>query len=378
MIMKLRKPETIVFLLALIFYAATMFPESPYNEQVRQAYAFLHGHVQIDAPNSFLEHAQVGPYSYALHPPLAPILLMPFVAIWGMSTNQTMCSVLIAAVGVVLAWTLFKRLELPTEQCVWLTVFFGIGTIFWYEGTIGTTWALPIVTCAVFLLAMLIELFGANRPLWIGIWGALACLARYDAALAMPVIALLSMRKGRTISEMLWIAPAYLVVGVFFVWLNEVRYNNFFDQGLEYIPNVEHGHWSGVQYLPGNLYTLLFMSPKVDGTFPYLHPSFAGQALTLTSPAFVLALRPSFKRLEVVAMGLCAVLISIPSLVHSTNGFSQFGARFYIQAYPFLLAMLAMGMPPKTDQLTKILIVVSVILVAFGVWHVHEWGLAGP
>src|SRR5271156_5753252 len=112
-----------------------------------------------------------------------------------MSTNQTMCSVLIAAIGVMLAWTLFKRFELPTEQCVWLTVFFGIGTIFWYEGTIGTTWALPIVTCAVFLLAMLIELFGANRPLWIGIWGALACLARYDAALAMPVIALLSLRK---------------------------------------------------------------------------------------------------------------------------------------------------------------------------------------
>ncbi len=378
MTIKLRKSETIVFLLALILYAATMFPESPYNEQVRQAYAFLHGHIQIDAPNSFLEHAQVGPYSYALHPPLAPILLTPFVAIWGMSTNQTMCSVLIAALGVMLAWTLFKRLDLATEQCVWLTFFFGMGTIFWYEGTIGTTWAVPIVACAVFLLAMLIELFGPNRPLWIGIWGALACLTRYDAVLAMPVIALLSWSKGRTISEMLWIAPAFLAVGVFFVWLNEVRYNSFFDQGLEYIPNVPHGHWSGIQYLPGNLYTLLFMAPKVDGTFPYLHPVFAGQALTLTSPGFVLALRPSFKRLEVAAMGLCAVLISIPSLVHSTNGFSQFGARFYIQAYPFLLAMMAMGMPRRTDQLCKILICISIFLIAFGVWHIHVWGLTGP
>src|SRR5260370_12401079 len=203
MTIKLRKSETIVFLLALILYAATMFPESPYNEQVRQAYAFLHGHIQIDAPNSFLEHAQVGPYSYALHPPLAPILLTPFVAIWGMSTNQTMCSVLIAALGVMLAWTLFKRLDLATEQCVWLTFFFGMGTIFWYEGTIGTTWAVPIVACAVFLLAMLIELFGPNRPLWIGIWGALACLTRYDAVLAMPVIALLSWATGRTMRGML-------------------------------------------------------------------------------------------------------------------------------------------------------------------------------
>ena len=47
MLLRLRRGETIVFLLALVFYAATMFPESPYNEQVRQAYAFLHGHVQM-------------------------------------------------------------------------------------------------------------------------------------------------------------------------------------------------------------------------------------------------------------------------------------------------------------------------------------------
>ena len=40
--------------------------------------------------------------------------------------------------------------------------------------------------------------------------------------------------------------------------------------------------------------------------------------------------------------------------------------------------MMAMGMPRKTDQLTKILICVSIFLVAFGVWHVHIWGLAGP
>jgi hypothetical protein len=377
MIMRLRRSETIVFVLALIFYAATMFPESPYNEQVRQSYAFLHGHLQIDAPG-YLEHAQVGPHSYALHPPLTAILLMPFVAIWGLNTNQTMFAVLIGAVGVMMAWVLLNRLELPTEECVWLTVFFGVGTIFWYYAATGTSWPTPTITSVVFVLGTLAEIFGENRPLWVGIWGALACLARYEAVLTMPVIAFLSWHKGRKISEMLWIAPAFLVAGAFVTWFNEVRYHSLFDQGLKYIPNVDHGHWFGIQYVPGNLYTVLFMGPKLDGTFPYFHPSFAGQALIFTSPAFVLALRPSFKRVEVAALGLCALLVSIPFLLVSTNGFAQFGARFYIQTYPFLLAMMAMGMPPKTDQLTKILIVVSVILVAFGVWQVYEWGLAGP
>ena len=377
MLMRLRRPETIVFVLALVFYAATMFPETPYNEQVRQSYAFLHGHVQIDAPG-YLEHSQVGPYSYALHPPLTAILLMPFAAIWGLDTNQTMFAVLIGAVGVMMAWVLLNRLELPTEECVWLTFFFGAGTIFWYYAATGTSWPLPTVTSVVFMLGTLAEIFGENRPLRVGIWGALTCLARNEAVLAMPVIAFLSWHKGRKISEMLWIAPAFLVAGAFIIWFNEVRYHSLFDQGLNHIPNVGHGNWFGFQYIPGNLNTVLFMGPKVDGTFPYFHPSFAGQALIFTSPAFVLALRASFKRAEIVALGLGALLVSTPFLLVSTNGFSQFGARFYMQTYPFLLAMMAMGMPPKTDQLTKVLVVVSVILVAFGVWHVHEWGLAGP
>ena len=116
----------------------------------------------------------------------------------------------------------------------------------------------------------------------------------------------------------------------------------------------------------------------MDQTFPYLHPVFSGQALTLTSPAFVLALRASFKRLEVVAMALAAALISIPSLVCYANGFAQFGTRHYIPAFPFLLVMMAIGMPRRTDQLTRILICVSIFLVGFGVWHIHVWGLGGP
>jgi len=115
-----------VFVRFLAFYSITAGSDvSPYDAHVRQAFAFIHGHTYIDAPN-YIEHAQVGPYSYQLHPILPAILLMPFVAIWGLNTNQTMFAVLIGAVGVMMAWVLLNRLELPTEECVWLTVFFGV------------------------------------------------------------------------------------------------------------------------------------------------------------------------------------------------------------------------------------------------------------
>src|SRR5208282_2866374 len=213
----LLRSESIVFFLALMIYGATSFDQSPFNEQVRQAFAFIHGHITIDAPQSFLEHAQVGGYSYALHPPLPAFLLMPFVAIWGMGTNQTMFSVLIGAINVMLTWMLLFRLN--SKSRIWLTLFFGFGTIVWYETAVGTTWALPMTTAVMFELLTLIELFGEARPLWVGIFAALAALARYEVALAAPIYAFMLWRKERPI---LWMLPGFLAVGAIYAGLNEV------------------------------------------------------------------------------------------------------------------------------------------------------------
>ncbi|MDO8432174.1 MAG: hypothetical protein Q7S58_07155 [Candidatus Binatus sp.] len=356
-------------------YAVSMFPPTPFNEQVRQAVAFIHGHTYIDAPNSFLEHAQVGAYSYALHPPLPAILLMPFTAIWGMDTNQTEFSVLVGAIDVVLAWILLGRLKVSLNPRVWLTFFFAMGNVLWYETVVGTTWALPMNTALIFQLASLIELFGEARPVRLGIFAGLASLGRYDLALAAPIYALLAWKKGRTFTELLGMIPGFLAVGVIFVGLNEARYGSFFDQGVM-ITGPKGAPVFAFQYLPGNLYTLFFMAPTVDGRFPYIHPVFAGQALTTTSPAFVLALRPSFRRLTISTMFVASVLVSIPSLLCYANGFAQFGTRHYIPAFPFLLVMMALGMRDRTDQLARILITASIIIIGCGVWQIRMWGLS--
>src|SRR5258706_490665 len=81
-----------------------------------------------------------------LHPPLPAILLMPFTAIWGMDTNQTEFSVLIGAIDAALAWILLGRLKVNLNPRVWLTVFFAMGNVLWYETVVGTTWALPMNT----------------------------------------------------------------------------------------------------------------------------------------------------------------------------------------------------------------------------------------
>ena len=102
-----------------------------------------------------------------------------------------------------------------------------------------------------------------------------------------------------------------------------------------------------------------------------------GQALILTSPAFVLALRPSFLR---PTRRWCAGggrSARGPSMLCYANGFAQLGARYYVEVYPFLLTLIALGAPRRLDQLTKILIVTSIALVVFFTWQVRWYGWGG-
>ena len=365
-----------VFVVFLTFYSTTAGSDSsPFNAHVRQAFALIHGHSYIDAPN-YIEHAQIGPYSYQLHPILPSLMLMPFAAFWGMDTNQTIFSIVIGALDVALAWRLLGRFRLTVNARTWLTVFFGAGTIVWYETIHGTSWGVSMVVAIAMTLIALDETFGEGRPALVGIFAALAALARYDLAFVWPIFVALLFIRGRSIRELTRFIPGCVAVGVVYIWFNEVRYHSMFDRGV-FIFAPPGSHLFGWEHFPGNFYTLFFMSTRLDSSFPYIHPTFGGQALLLTSPAFLLALRPSFRKIQTALVGMAALIAMTPSLFYFTNGFAQYGTRHYLHTFPFLLLLMAFGVHRRVDQMTRILIVVSVLLIAFGVWHERFYGLNG-
>src|SRR5260370_40710065 len=100
-----------------------------------------------------------------------------------------------------------------------------------------------------------------------------------------------------------------------------------------------------------------------------------GQALVLTSPAFLLALRPSFRKIQTALVGMAALIAMGPSLFYFTNGFAQFGTRHYLHTFPFLLVLMAMGVRHRADQMTRILIGFSILLIAYVIWHAANYGL---
>jgi hypothetical protein len=371
-----------VGVLFLAFYAATISPPTPYIEPVQQAYAFLHGRTWVDAP-SYMEHIVWHGKSYLLHPPLAALITLPAVAIWGLATNQTAISVVVGAVSLGLVWRLLGKIGLGLAARIWLTLFFGVGTTFWYEATLGSSWDFSLLVTVPFTLAALGEVFGEARPWVVGILAAVPALARYDMFFALPCYAGLLWVRGRGARELLLMLPPLAAVLLALVAFNEARFGTPYDiaRFIWYSQDKYRFQRPGgplaLRHFPFNLYTILFMAPSYSDKFPYIHPEFMGQALMLTSPAFVLALRPSFLRATTALVALAAALCAGPIMLWYANGFAQLGARYYVEIYPFLLTLIALGAPRKLDQLTKILIVVSIVFVVFFTWQVRWYGWGG-
>jgi hypothetical protein len=375
----------IVFAVCLGFYWLTRFGPTPYNAPVAQAQAFLHGHSWIeDQPGPYETIVWQG-HSYFPYPLLPALMMVPLVAIQGMSVNQLVVSLVVGALDVALAWRLLGKLGLSTSPRIWLTLFFGAGTTIWYEATWGASWDFTLILAALPTLAALCELFGKGRAWEVGIFAGLAALGRSELVFVWPVYAVVLWLRGRRLLEILNLAWGWGLAFGIYVLFNESRFGTVFDRALwiwfQQSPSgVKSNPGINVPYswhfIPGNLYTVLFMAPGINATFPYIHPQMMGQALLLTSPAFVLALRPSIRKPVTLALWVAALLPCIPVLIWYWNGTSQFGARYYVEIFPFLLVLMALGIENQmADQLTKALILASIVLVSFGVWHIHMWGL---
>jgi hypothetical protein len=162
-----------------------------------------------------------------------------------------------------------------------------------------------------------------------------------------------------------------------YMTFNYARYHSIFDLGVaSYLSTTPEAGKSlfALRYLPNNLFTLFFMAPRIDTKFPYIYPTFGGQSILTTSPAFLLAFKASWRRLDVALVAAGALLAATPVLFYVGNGASQFGTRHFVHAFPFALVLMALG-TRRMDQMSRILIVISVCLMAWGIWCIRFYGL---
>ncbi len=153
-----------------------------YNHFVWQADAYLHGRAWFPYPvlaggdlpeNWYLQDV----YPLVLpdgtpdgrvllpFPPLPAILLLPFVAAWGLATDQEAIAIGLGALGVGLAWWMLGGLRLRTSVRALTVGIFATGTVWWWAAVVGSTWYLAhLVAVDITLVAVGIALRRDRRP----------------------------------------------------------------------------------------------------------------------------------------------------------------------------------------------------------------------
>ena len=162
---------------ALGIYLATQ-GERFYDHFVWQASAFLEGRAAIRYPvggtatsygNAFFQDvlpvvsSDGVPRGLIPFPPLPALILVPFVAAWGLSADDQTIFTTLAALDVAICWWMIGRLRIQPVARLATTLFFAFGTVFWYTAQLATTWYQAHIV-AVGLAMLAVGLAIGNDP----------------------------------------------------------------------------------------------------------------------------------------------------------------------------------------------------------------------
>jgi hypothetical protein len=171
----------LIALAAFAIYAASNpVHYNQYDHFVWQADAFLHGRawfpypVQDGGPTPgnwyFQDVYPLHDASGALNgqallpfPPLPALVLVPFVALFGLFTDQEAIGILLAALGVALAYWMLGRLPIRTTVRALTTAVFATGTVWWWAAAVGSTWYFAHLVAVDLALVAVGVTLGADR-----------------------------------------------------------------------------------------------------------------------------------------------------------------------------------------------------------------------
>jgi len=343
MVMSRNQIAIIIFLLSLIilvFFAQKSFQHMNYF--VPLADAILHGRIDVMPSGAMNELVPFAGKWFVVYPPMPAIAVLPFVAIWGIGFNQVIASIVFAAAAVALFFTLTTKFTKKLWVSLAPTALLAFGTNFFYTSLIGSSWYIAHILAVFFLICALLMAID-KKPSLSGMFLSFAFLSRLPTILAFPILLyfLLSKSKAR-FKTLVWFAVPIVSAIIIFGLYNALRFGSITQTGYSLIPGVLQEPWYqegifNLSYIWRQLNALFLAFPKITQNFPYFLPSSIGMALWVTTPALLLLFLVKFKDKAVKWFLLTALLVAIPSLIHGTVGFTQFGYRFSLDYILFLL-----------------------------------------
>lgn len=308
------------------------------------------------------------------------ILLMPFVFIFGKSFPQQYLAHFLGALLVVLTMKLSYLLKKDKRLTLWSGALVGIGSIIFYMSSVGSVWYLGQITAAFFLTAALIESLDKKRLLLVSIFLGAAYLSRPHTILSLPLYIFLIRKNLLNKKSYLKFIIPFLIFLAFDSTYNFVRFGVPWNKGYFLIPGTLSEPWFSkgivhLSYIFEDLKVAFLMGPKFLSHFPYIQPSWAGMAIWITTPAFIFALKAPLKEMVVKLSWLSIFLIFLVVGVHGGTGFAQFGYRFAVDFYPFLIFLTIKGVvKTKPKSIHWVLLLMGILVNLWGVLWINKFG----
>ena len=171
----------------LVYFVTQPRVTDPFNYFNYLADAFLHGRLYVtDTPFYFEELIHRAGKSYEIYPPFPAVLLMPFVAVWGVPFKQVFLSFFLGGLNISIIYLIMSRLTADRGIRIWMTILFGFGTIHWFTATVGSVWYFAQITSMTLLLLAVYCTLYARRPLSIGLLLGASYWSRLPTLLTLP------------------------------------------------------------------------------------------------------------------------------------------------------------------------------------------------
>lgn len=379
--------------LALVLYSAlalwhgALWHTSAFAYYNYLAAALLHGqlHLTVLPPSTHDLSLFQGRY-YLYWPPLPAVLLMPFVALFGVHFSDVAFTVGIAALNVALVALLLRYaclrrvIRLSRLQRGLLVLFFAAGTVHttlapngrvWFTGEIVGFGCVALAYLAALSrtgrsafaltgLALAGALLTRNHLVFAGLWPAWYLVDRHRAVGWRRLL-------NYTLAGSAPIILAVALLGAY-DWL---RFGNLLDNGIAYhqmdpvfVSDFRRYGAFSLHYLPINLFYQYVAYP-----FPLHATTFEGGSLFLLSPVFFAVFwgitrgRPRWSALVLLATIL---LVNIPILLLMGTGWVQFGPRYTLDFTVPLLLLTALGVRRWPIWLLALLVAISIMSYLIG------------
>lgn len=376
------KAVLFVFLSLYVLYATFQFltvgQRGGDTQLVLLANSFLQWN--IDLPRDNLPKLDIANYYnnyYVYFGPLASILLIPFVFIFGPTFPQVSVGIFSLTSSFILIYFVSRHFKFEKLDSLYLSLFFTYSTVLFSSSVVNVTaWQVEALGVPLMLASILLYLKKKNAFL-IGIFIGLSLLTRPPLLGVAAFFFFEMLQKRFNVKQFaIMLIPVIICLG-FFGAYNERRFHAFLETGYAYniskeeLPigaNREYGEIS-IMHVPANLYSFLIMSPlplkEKDSQgfvleFPYMRADAWGVAIWFTSPLFLYLIFHFKKGKYSLSAGLAALILAIPVLTWYSVGFAQFGYRYALDFLPFLFLLL---IPCLDVKLSK----VAIILIIFGV-----------